>query len=255
MAWFKKRVPGEVYPVTNDSTGNDRRAGNTSAGSGKERSVLTRNVTPLIVIVDTSDSMNFPEDDPPIKKVNQGLAYLCRHLMEDLLTRHAVWICVIAVGGGCARVVNDFEAIREWVPPVLKADGMTPMGDGIRLALNQFRELRKRLGSYGITMTQGIMVVMTDGCPTDETDEIIRELHKEARAGTRGHLSIWGFGTPPNADMSFLRSLVTDPDKAVMLEGTREYRQLFAWIGNSVSAISHSHGPEAQTDKHIKKYS
>lgn len=253
MAIFRKRIPGEIYPdIKDNKTAASKEKG--PAGPGRERASLTRSVTPLILIVDISDSMNVPESDPPIIKVNQGMAYLKQHLMGDLLTRNAVWICLIAVGGQHAWIVNDFQPVREWVPPVLRADGFTPMGEGIRLSVDKFRDLRKRFRGRGVAMTQGIMVVMTDGCATDETEEVIRELHREARAGSRGHLSIWCFATPPNADMDFVKSLVIDPAKAVMLQGSQDYRKLFAWIGNSVTVISHSHGPDAQTDTAVENF-
>lgn len=253
MGIIRRRIRGEVYPDTKAGKGTASKE-NTAAGKGADRASMSRCVTPLIITVDISDSMNYPEENPPILRVNQGMAYLKEHLMGDLLTRYAVWICLIAVGKEHAWIVNDFQPVREWVPPVLKAEGLTPMGEGIRLSVDKFRNLRRRFKGSGVSMTQGIMVTMTDGYSTDETDEVIRELHKEAQAGTRGHLSIWCFATPPNADMGFVRSMVIDSDKAVLLQGSQDYRKLFTWIGNSVTAISHSHGPDAQTDRAVEKF-
>src|SRR5690242_1423886 len=87
---------------------------------------------PCILLLDTSWSMN----GAPIDALNQGLQTFQTDINQDNLARRRVEVAIVTFGSGGVQVVQDFVTAGQFQAPLLKAGGVTPMGEAINCALD-----------------------------------------------------------------------------------------------------------------------
>ena len=93
---------------------------------------------PCVIIVDGSTSMK----GKAIKNLNEGLSVLERELKADDIASMRVQILVIRIGAGNLRS-EDAEVLTDWTEaidfsaPKITANGMTPLGKGVKLGLKK----------------------------------------------------------------------------------------------------------------------
>ncbi len=229
-------VEGEIYPEEDPSS----EVKETSRENASEKSIRRaagQVITPFCLILDLSDSMRFPAKKRPIDALNQSLPGIREAVMKVLAASNSVYISVVFVHDEEADLVTDFMPIKEWAPPLCRASGRTPMGDGIIKGVQAYQRLVKAIRKTGDVMTQGIFVIMTDGKATDEMDTALDLLHGVQFENGHRRLSIWAVGTE-GADQDLLCSIASDEQKVVRLKSAQEYEALFRDIGASVSAVS-----------------
>src|ERR1700733_2504801 len=78
---------------------------------------------PCVLLLDTSKSMAGER----IAALNQGLQVFRDELVKDPVARQRVEIAIIAFGGE-VQVVQGFVTADNFPPPLLQAQGVTPMG-------------------------------------------------------------------------------------------------------------------------------
>ena len=83
--------------------------------------------------------------------------------------------------GGEARKALDFFAINRQEVPKLYADGITPMGAALDLALNLLEARKTEYSNVGVDYYQPWMVIMTDGAPTDSIDSAANKINELVR--------------------------------------------------------------------------
>ena len=97
-----------------------------------------------------------PLDDDLAKKVGdfETLADLEARIKEDLekdeLSSRRVEIAIVTFGDQGVQQVQDFVTARDWEPPVLEADGLTPMGEALMLGLALVNERKAEYRANGI---------------------------------------------------------------------------------------------------------
>ena len=101
--------------------------------------------TPCMLVLDASGSMD--EIVPAtgrkrIEELNQGLALLQRELLNDDTAAQRVQLAIVCVGGpaGDADLLMDWTDAMQFQPPRLTAGGRTPLGQGMRLALQHVEQ-------------------------------------------------------------------------------------------------------------------
>jgi uncharacterized protein YegL len=191
---------------------------------------------PCILLVDTSGSMR----GDPIRELSEGVALLREDLMADSKARISVEIAI--VGFGPVQILQDFVTADHFVPPVLPADGDTPMGAAIMQGLDLLRERKAAYRAAGIPFHRPWVFMITDGGPTDAWQPAAAAIRKlEAEKG----LLFFAVGVN-NANFDLLRQIsVREP---VKLKGLN-FRELFLWLSSSMKRVSQSRvGDEVKLD-------
>ena len=226
---------------------------------------------PVVLVLDTSGSMN----GTPILELNEGLRAFGTALKADRLASLRVEVAVVVFGGkvrtldvrgsgpSAARdvvVYNPsalairkpmqevpFDARQAFVtvdmfdPPVLEANGGTPMGEAVQRSLALLRERKEIYKQNGLDYFRPWMFVITDGQPTDKNWEAAADQVKQDELN-KGVI-FYGVGVD-KADMRVL-SRFSDVRPPLKLKGLA-FGDLFTWLSKSLSAIAHSR-PGEQT--------
>jgi len=185
-----------------------------------------------LLLLDTSSSMQ----GDPIAELNNGLREFQTYMLEDPLASKRVEVAAISFGP--VSVETDWMSAGSFTAPVLRAEGLTPMGEAIEHGLEMLRLRKDLYRQHGISYYRPFVVLMTDGAPTDDWSNAAA-LVKQGEADKA--FSFFAVGVQ-NADMSTLRQIsVREPLK---LKGL-EYKPFFQWLSSSLSSVSHSNPGDA----------
>ena len=182
---------------------------------------------PCILVVDASGSM----EGGPISELNAGLKVLEEELKKDEAARQRVRLLVVRVGGSASIATTWTDAIQ-FSAPHLTATGGTPLGEGVRLALRELDDEKRRYNANGISYNRPWLFIFTDGEPTDLDWEAAADECRTAEAANKAVIfPIASSG----ANVGNLGRFSTGP--VHQLQGL-EYRKLFLWLSRSARAGS-----------------
>lgn len=192
---------------------------------------------PCVVVVDGSSSMS----GEAIDNLNDGLSFLEKELKSDDIASMRVQLLIIRIGGHSdAEVLVDWTDAIDFVAPKIEANGTTPLGLGVKLALQKIEEQKKQYKDNQITYNRPWMFIMTDGAPTDDWEDAALAA-KQAEA--KGKVIVFPIGTE-GADFETLNAFSNR--KALMLRNL-DFKELFIWLSKSVSVGSQTEiGSETQ---------
>jgi uncharacterized protein YegL len=196
--------------------------------------------TPCVLVLDASGSMNTATSGGKtrIEELNAGIVALQEALQSDDTALVRVQLGIVSVGGPA----NDADVMLDWTDAAdfeafpLRADHATPLGKGVRTALQMVEQGKRDLRAAGISFTRPWMIVISDGEPTDPRDEWLAAVKECRSAEAARGVEIFCIGVE-GANLARLGELSGKP--AQMLNGTR-FRELFVWLSASLSAASRS---------------
>jgi uncharacterized protein YegL len=187
---------------------------------------------PCLLLLDVSASMS----GRPIEELNAGLILLKDELSADPLASKRVQIGVVIFGP--VETVTDFIDAGQWDTPVLTTKGNTPMGAAIERGLQMLESQKSIYKSNGIPHYRPWIFLITDGGPTDSWQNAARLVH-EGEANKK--FKFFAVGVE-GANFDILKQIsVGEP---IALKGLR-FRDLFAWLSSSLSAVSQSNPGDA----------
>lgn len=181
-----------------------------------------------VVVADTSGSMK----GEPIAQLNAGISAFATELRADRLAAKRVEVSIVTFGD-VVKVESPFASADTFQTPTLSAGGATPMGAAICTALDL---LDARLSEYrrgGVSAYRPVMLLLTDGYPTDPMDKAIRRLNE---AEERRRMTLFPVGVE-GADMALLGRLSSTTP--LQLRGL-QFVDMFRWLSTSLSAVSRS---------------
>jgi uncharacterized protein YegL len=189
---------------------------------------------PCVLILDISGSM----DGDPIRELNEGLKVYKESLITDPLARKRVEVAIVTFGGE-AKLECDFCTADQFTPPMLEADGMTPMGQAVAMAMEMVETRKHQYKANGIAYYRPWLFLITDGGPNDEGWE---DVAAKAVANEKAkRFALFGVGVQ-NAEFATLQQFcVREPLK---LKGL-EFKKLFQWLSSSQQSVSRSSPGEA----------
>lgn len=191
---------------------------------------------PVVIILDKSESMNQVrpgQSASPIDALNSCLDVLTTHLNQDKLARRRVEVSFVSYSTH-VEPATDFKTVDEGIIiPVLNAEGITSTGAALNEALDAVEKRKEDYKRNGVDYYRPIVMLITDGLPTDSTVEASERLKKMQADKKVSFFPIAVEG----ADMDNLASLSsTQPLK---IKGVA-FDSLFAWLSASVASVSSS---------------
>jgi uncharacterized protein YegL len=188
---------------------------------------------PCILILDTSQSMA----GEPIAALNHGLQIFREELQAESLARKRVDVAVISFGSE-VRVVQDFVTADRFQPPVLEAEGVTPMCTAIVRALDLVEKRKERYRANGVPYSRPWLFLITDGMPQGDTIETTRQAVQRIRAAeSNAKAAFYAVGVE-GANLRLLERISVRPPRK--LEGLR-FGDLFAWLSASTARAATGH--------------
>ena len=187
---------------------------------------------PCILLLDTSGSMS----GGAIQSLNEGLISLRKDLTLDKIAERRVEVAIVTFGGD-VRVLQDFVTADSFAPPILEANGETPMGTSILTALDLLERRKEVYKLHGLQYYRPWLFLITDGKPQGEpAGTYDRAMQRIKEDQGRNKLIYFPIGVE-GADMQLLaRNSPTPPRK---LFGLR-FIELFRWLSASLKSISSS---------------
>jgi uncharacterized protein YegL len=186
---------------------------------------------PCMLVLDTSGSML----GDPIEFMNQGLGEFERQLKRNTLAARRIEVGIVSFGNGGVRLVQPFVAARHFAAPALTADGKTPMGEAVTLALQTLRTRKNEYRSMGIQYYRPWLMLITDGEPTDAGWE---QAAAEAKLEeSRKAVTCFAVGVGATVNYDTLHKFSSK--KPLTLQGL-DFEQLFVWLSGSLGQVSAS---------------
>jgi uncharacterized protein YegL len=194
---------------------------------------------PCLLLLDVSSSMS----GKPIEELSAGLVLLKDELSADPLASKRVQIGVVTFGP--VETETDFIDAGQWNPSTLVTKGNTPMGAAIEQGLQMLETQKTIYRSNGIPHYRPWIFLITDGGPTDSWQNAARLVH-EGEANKK--FKFFAVGVE-GANFDILKQIsVGEP---IALKGLR-FRDLFAWLSSSLSAVSQSNpGDEVKLENPV----
>ncbi len=187
--------------------------------------------TPCVLVLDCSTSMI----GDPVDRLNDGLATFENHLKNDPVAALRVQVLTICVGRN-----DNVDVLHNWVDaidfkaPFVEANGTTPLGAGMDIALQLVEHQKAVYDSNGVSSTRPWILLISDGRPTDDHWQ---QVAAECRVAEQNNqVVIFPIGTE-SADLKALSLFSNRPAKR--LRGL-DFRELFVWLSRSMSAVSSS---------------
>lgn len=190
---------------------------------------------PVCLCLDVSGSM-FGD---PISELNRGVRLFYEAIKNDEVAMYSAEICVVTFGGYAAECLEDFASLElQPNPPILRAEGITPMGEAVNLALDLLEERKKEYQDKGVDYYQPWLVLMTDGEPNGSDEELSRAIKRTVDLVTSRKLTVFPIGIGTTADMGILEKF--SPDRVPLKLKGLKFQEFFSWLSKSVSKTSQS---------------
>jgi uncharacterized protein YegL len=215
---------------------------------------LIKNPAPrcaCVLVLDTSESM----EGEAIERLNAGVKQFFDELGADEIARHSVEVAIVTFGGA-AKTILDFKSYGQTVVPRFSAAGTTPMGDAVDLALKTLSARLMQYEAAGVSRYRPLIILMTDGQPTDgegnPTDEYKPSAAKLRAGASRGHRDPTGvqvrcIAIGDHANTSILAEFCV-PDSPPIRIAPGEFGKLFRWFSVYLGRLVNSLGTHTAMD-------
>lgn len=189
---------------------------------------------PVVLCLDCSGSMM----GAPIEELNRGVKSFYEEVYADEVARYSAEISIVTFGP--VQVETDFQTLDvQPNPPILRADGLTPMGEAVKKSLDVLEERKKKYRDNGVDYYQPWLVLMTDGYPEGGSLQILNEQVARVSQMVQGRkLTVFPIGIGERADMATLQRF--SPNRPPLKLQGLKFKEFFAWLSKSVSRVSQS---------------
>lgn len=196
------------------------------------RQLKSRNAqrTLCVLVVDTSISM---EKNDAIGEVTRGLQLFEKELKADAIAKDRARVLVVRAGGDVS-IARAWTDGTDFTAPNLSAGGRTPLGQAMRLALEQCEDQRARVEASGNTTTMPYIFLLSDGEPNDDGWEDVAEACRRAESAKK--VVVLPFGTE-DADLTSLRQFTNNN---VFKLKDNSFAEFFSFVARTMRTVTHS---------------
>ena len=140
---------------------------------------------PICLCLDVSGSMH----GETINELNKGVSLFFDAIRRDEIALYSAEIAIVTFGY-TVECVRDFAGLTvDATIPVLEAEGTTPMGEAVNLALQKLTERKQAYKNTGVDYYQPWLVLMSDGEPNGNTLEL-QKAKQDPRGIDLGYLGV-----------------------------------------------------------------
>jgi len=184
---------------------------------------------PCVLVLDASLSM----EGEAINELNEGLKVLEQELKNDDTASQRVQLLVIELGGDDeVNVISDWQDAIDFTAPKIIANGRTPLGIAMKLALEKIELQKENYRSHDIPYNRPWIFLITDGDPTDLDWESAATDCRNAENDNK--VTIFPIGTQ-EANFDALKQFSNR--SPVKIDGLK-FKELFVWLSQSASSGS-----------------
>lgn len=175
-----------------------------------------------------------------IDELTEGVNAFYQELRGDEVAQYSAEVCIVTFGGTKPQLIVDFANINQQPQlPQLKAEGDTPMGEAVNLALDCLEKRKREYQEKGVDYYQPWLVLMTDGAPAgSDPNELDRAIKRTVEMVNSKKLTIFPIGIGNEADMATLEKF--SPKRTPLHLNEMRFREFFQWLSQSVSRTSMS---------------
>lgn len=167
-----------------------------------------------------------------IALLNEGLRAYHGDLLNDPLATQRVEVSIITFGGE-VQSVTPFVSARDFSPPMLVANGATPMGSAIVAAIDAVTERKRLYRENGLHYYRPWIFFITDGEPTDAWQAAAAKVREGEKSKAFAFFAVGVEG----ANFDILRQIATR--EPLRLKGY-SFREMFIWLSQSQRSVSQS---------------
>lgn len=194
--------------------------------------IKTSRKVPICLVVDSSGSMmnKDGQDRAKIEELNDNIFSLVDYIKNDPKASRICDLAIISFGGS-VDVVSGYSPIEDVDFRELKPQGRTPMGEAVEKAIELLTIRRTYYRNNNIEHYKPILLLMSDGNPTDDYHPAAVEL---SRMVNNRELKVFPVGIGDTFDHSILSefSPQINPKK---ISDAAEFSQLFRLLSSSSS--------------------
>lgn len=181
-----------------------------------------------VLLLDTSGSMS----GPALDSLNQAINNFIQQTSMDEMAMKRVDVAIITFDDK-PELVMPFTPISQMQPVNLTAGGLTAMGAGINMAIDQVKERNRFYASLGTPCFKPWIFMITDGSPTDDISTAVQRIQEEESKGTHGKLKFFALGVS-----NYNKQVLFQLTKRVMELEDTDFSGIFDWMSESMCAIS-----------------
>ena len=199
---------------------------------------------PVCLCLDISGSMY----GQPIEELNKGVSLFYGSIRADEVASYATDLCIVTFGGKQPVLAVDFVPIyhHQINPPSFNADGYTPMGEAVNMALDCLEIRKQEYKDTGVDYYQPWLVLMTDGLPEGGSQsEMDRAVTRTVDLVNHKKLTVFPiyinsstlFSADQNESAKRILQLFSPKRPVLTLRGLN-FSAFFDWLSRSVSKVS-----------------
>lgn len=190
---------------------------------------------PVIILADVSGSMGL---DGKIEALNLALKDMLETFKTESRLRAEIQVAIITFGGSANvfQPLTPAHALPQWQDS--NAYGGTPLGEACRLA----KDLIEDKNQVFSRAYKPVMILLSDGLPTDDYEDAFEALKKSERAQKATRLAM---AIGADADIGLLANFSNDIEAPVFqAQQARDIQRFFRAVTMSVCARSTSQNPD-----------
>ncbi len=191
-----------------------------------------------LFLLDTSGSMGVPSSGVvPIDALNDAINRFKAQVCQDDKTADILDVAIVEFNNSI-NVIQDFSPVEYMQPVNLTATGGTYMAPAIEKAIEMVDERSRFYRRMGTEPYKPWIVMISDGAPLDNIDEVSNRL---TTLSNTGKLAFWSLSLSNSADKVVHNKVLhkLSGDRVLNLV-EYNFAGFFDWVNKSMRAVSES---------------